>query len=303
MHDRGELSYVQLRLADGTQVRLSPGALIGRLSSADLRFAEPTVSEAHALVSLRGRELKLLALRRWFHVGGHRLSELSLAPGQHIHLAPEVELVVEEVHVAPRILALSGLDPDPYELSASVHSVIRRGGKLVAEPKYLPDALGHVSSSTDGWVLRTAAGEVLDLAVGTRFVLDGEEIVAVPLDTGSPTSTVAASPTSPPLRVVARYDTVHLHVEGRTTVVISGIGARIVSELAALGCPVPWQVVAHEIWQETDERVLRQNWDRNMRSLRARLRSLGLRDDLVRPDGRGNTELFLLPGDELVNDQ
>src|SRR5688572_12986358 len=118
MHDRGELSYVALRMADGTVVKLSPGALIGRLSSADLRFAEPTVSEAHALVSLRGRELKLLALRRWFEVGGHRLSELSLAAGQHIHLAEHIVLVVEEVHVASRILALSGLDPDPYELSA-----------------------------------------------------------------------------------------------------------------------------------------------------------------------------------------
>jgi hypothetical protein len=262
------------------------------------------VSEAHALVSLRGRDLKLLALRRWFEVGGQRLSELVLAEGQRIVLAPEIELEVEEVHVASRILALSGVEPDPCELSAGVHSLVAGEGELVVEPRYEPDALAHISSSTDGWVLRTADGTTRDLAVGDRFEVGGYEVTVVAVDVrgASSKSTLHAPVTSPPLRIVARHDTVHLHPDGRPSVVVTGIGARIISELAAFGCPVQWSMVAHEIWDQTDERVLRQNWDRNMRSLRARLRSLGIRDDLVRPDGHGNTELFLLPDDELVDE-
>jgi hypothetical protein len=300
------LSYVQLRLPDGQVVQLAPGSLIGRLSSAELRFADPNVSEAHALVSLRGRELKLLALRRWFEVGGKRLSELALAAGQRIQLAPEVVLIVEDVHVVPTVLALVGLGPEPVELSASVHAVVRADDGLRMEVGYVPDALAHVSSSTDGWVLRTSAGDVRDLTEGTVVVVDGVEIEAIQVDVGAPLSTLHAPPASPPLRIVARHDTVHVHPIGapdRPSAVLTGISARIVSELVAFGSPVPWSMVAREIWGEVDnERLLRQNWDRNMRSLRARLRSVGVRDDLVRPDGHGNTELFLLPDDEIVDE-
>jgi hypothetical protein len=301
------LSYVQLRLPDDQVVQLGPGSLIGRLSSAELRFTDPNVSEAHALVSLRGRELKLLALRRWFEVGGKRLSELALAPGQRIHLAPDVVLTVEAVHVSPTLLALVGVGPEPVELSASVHAIVRGEDGLQLEVGYQPEALAHVSSSTDGWVLRTATGTSWDLAAGTVVDVDGDRIEAIQVDLGAPLSTLHAPPTTPPLRIVARHDTVHLHpIEapgGRPSAVLTGISARIISELVAFGTPVPWAMVAHEIWGDEDnERLLRQNWDRNMRSLRGRLRSLGIRDDLVRPDGHGNTELFLLPGDEIVDE-
>ncbi|MEQ1502939.1 MAG: hypothetical protein ABMB14_11950 [Myxococcota bacterium] len=298
----GELSYVRVGLPDGRSVRLAPGAVIGRLSSAELRFSDPNVSEAHALVSLRGRQLKLLALRRWFEVGGQRVNEVVLAVGQHLQLAPGVVLAVEEVYVAPGVLALAGLDDAPYELSAAVHSLVRRDGALIAEARYVPDALGYVSSATDGWVVRTADGTEQDLSDGVRFEVDGAwiEVVTVDIGGGRSTNHVAGSP---PLRIVTRFDTVHLHPDGRPSVVLTGISARIVSELGAFGAPVPWSMVAREIWgADADERVMRQNWDRNMRSLRARLRSVGIRDDLVRPDGHGNTELFLLPDDALVDE-
>ena len=304
------LSYVQIRLPDGNVVQLAPGSIIGRLSSAELRFADPNVSEAHALVTLRGRQLKLLALRRWFEVSGKRLSELVLATGQQIRLAPEVTLAVEDVFVAPTVLALDGFGPDPVELSAAVHAIVDREGALALDVGYAADAHAHVSSTTDGWVVHTATGAVHDLSEGIRFEIAGRtlSVVAIDIDSGSPQSTLHAAPTTPPLRIIARHDTVHIHPTGHPSAVLTGIGARIISELVAFGAPVPWSMVAHEIWGEADpkdpnqERLLRQNWDRNMRSLRARLRSVGVRDDLVRPDGHGNTELFLLPDDEIVDE-
>ena len=303
MRERQAISYVQMTLPDGRSVRLSPGAIVGRLSSAEIRFSDPGVSEAHALVSLRGRQLKLLALRRWFEVGGKRCSEVVLAAGQRIHLTPEVVLTVEAVSVAPRVLALAGASPDPCELSASVHSVIEGDGGLVIEPGFLPDAVAHISSSTDGWVLRRDDGETLDLHPGTTATLGSSVVTAVLVDVDAGTSTQHTPITARPLRIVARLDTAHLHPDGRPSVVLTGIAARIVSELVVLGGgPVSWEVVAREIWAQGDERLLRQNWDRNMRSLRGRLRSEGIRDDLVRPDGHGNTELFLLPGDEAIDE-
>ncbi len=55
--------FVRLRTHDGVTADVPPGGLIGRLPGAALRLDDPLVSEAHALVSLRGRKLKLLALR------------------------------------------------------------------------------------------------------------------------------------------------------------------------------------------------------------------------------------------------
>ena len=303
VREREVISFVQMKLPNGRSVRLSPGALIGRSSSAEVQFSDPGVSEAHAMVSLRGRQLKLLALRRWFEVEGRRCSELVLAPGQRIQLAPEVGLVVEAVAVAPRVLALAGAEPDPCELSASVHSVLEAGDGIRIESGFVPEALAHVSSTTDGWVLRQRDGETLDLRPGTTCLVAGHTLSVVLVEVNSGHTTTPTPTATRPLRIVARVDTVHLHPEGAAPVVLTGIAAQIVSELVLLGGgPVSWDVVAREIWIQDDERLLRQNWDRNMRHLRSRLRSFGIRDDLVRPDGKGHTELFLLPGDEVVDE-
>jgi hypothetical protein len=303
VRERAAISFVDLLLPDGDRVRLSPGAVIGRVSWAEVRFADPRVSEAHAMVSLRGRQLKLLALRRWFEVGGKRCSEVVLAPGQRITLAPEVTLVVEAVSVESRVLALAGIEPEPCELSASVHSLVEEGEALRLEPGFVPDALAHVCSSTDGWVLRDEHGDTVPLTAGTSCTIGGHEVSVVLVDVGDQGTTLFTPNASRPLTIVARVDTVHLHAEGHPSRVLTGIAARIISELVLLGGgPVSWAVVAREIWSQDDDRLLRQNWDRNMRHLRSRLRSLGVRDDLVRPDGKGNTELFLLPGDRAIDE-
>ena len=48
---------VRLRLPDGTIETLYAGDLIGRTWAAALRLDDPDVSEAHAMVSLRGERL------------------------------------------------------------------------------------------------------------------------------------------------------------------------------------------------------------------------------------------------------
>ena len=84
---------------------------------------------------------------------------------------------------------------------------------------------------------------------------------------------------------------------------IPGLGARIISELVAYDAPVPWEMVAKTIYPDIEDPVrLRTNWDRTLRRLRPMLRRKGVRDTLVRADGKGNIELVLREEDAAVDE-
>lgn len=298
---------VRFRTADGELVDVPPGGIIGRSHGAALRLDHPLVSEAHALVSLRGRKLKLLALRGSMEVEGKRLPEIVLEEGQHVLLAQGVAIAVEAVELPSYVLALTGLGAEPEELSAAVYSIVVRPPPGLSElvVGFQASAPAHVYSTTDGWRIRLRDQAPQAVVAGATWDIDGARVGALELPIGSAgsKSTFFVGRIYAPLRVVARFETVHLETVGQPTLVINGLPARILSELCAIGTPVPWEVVANEIWRdETDGRALRQNWDRNLRTLRVKLRQGGLRDDLVRPDGKGNVELFLQPGDTVSNE-
>ena len=59
-----------LRLGNGDLHVVRPGDLIGRLWRADLSIDDPAVSEAHALVTLRGGALKIRRLGGPLRVSG-----------------------------------------------------------------------------------------------------------------------------------------------------------------------------------------------------------------------------------------
>ncbi|MEL6348923.1 MAG: FHA domain-containing protein, partial [Myxococcota bacterium] len=80
------LAYVRFKLTDGRTVDLGPGDIIGRLAGAALRLNEAHISEAHALVSLRGDQLMLLALRGVLSVNGRPCASVVLQPGVVVHL-------------------------------------------------------------------------------------------------------------------------------------------------------------------------------------------------------------------------
>lgn len=64
--------------------------------------------------------------------------------------------------------------------------------------------------------------------------------------------------------------------------------------------PVPWEVLAQELWGDEDDRhLLRRKLDVNLSRLRKKLRDAGIRSDLVRADGFGHFELFLMDGDKV----
>ena len=298
------IPYVRFRLGDGSTAQISPGGLIGRAASAELRIANPEVSEAHALISLRGHQLHMLSLRRWIILDGERCSAITLKPGQRIFLSQTVVLEVEAVELPDHVFVLSCDDREVCTLSESVYSLARGEGGVKVVPEHIQGAEAYLWGNAEGFTLRVGAAAPVEVEAGTEWRL-GEHrlrVTARPLGDGA-LSTRSIGQNDPPLTIVARYDTVYIHTPGRAPAVLSGLLARIVSELVTIGKLVGWEAVAREIWgDESDRNVMRQNWDRNMRRLRAHLREGGVRADLVRPDGRGNVEIYLLPQDRVVDE-
>jgi len=298
------IPYVRFRLPDGSTAQVSPGGLIGRATGAELKIANPEVSEAHALITLRGHQLHMLSLRRWIILDGERCSSIALKPGQRIFLAQTVMLEVEAVELPDHVLTVSCNDREICTLSESVYSLSTTSAGVVATPEFVAAADAHLWGNAEGFTLRVGGQAPVDAVAGTEWQQGAHrlKIAARPLGDGA-MSTRSLGQNDPPLTITARYDTVYIHTPGRPQAVLSGLLARIVSELVTIGKLVSWEAVAREIWgDESDRNVMRQNWDRNMRRLRAHLREAGVRADLVRPDGRGNVEIYLLPQDRVIDE-
>ena len=295
-------SYVRLRLPDGGLCELGHGDLIGRLWTAALCLDDARVSEAHAMVSLRGQELCLLALRRRFVVAAEVRSEVVLEPGMRIELAEGLAVEVEELMLPDELLALEA-EGLPRQTLPRVSSIVTKP-HLQLVPRYLADAPAHVWSLGDRWRVRVGQGKTQEIEPGARFEIEGTEIrvVTVPLASAGEVATRVAGGIHAPLVILTRYESVHIQREGEPVVVLSGIAARMISELAAFGGPVGWEVAAREVWDEDDRLALRRKWDIALTRLRRKLRDARIRGDLIRADGNGNVELCLAQGDR-VEDQ
>lgn len=282
---------------------LMPGDIIGRMRQAALRINHPAISEAHALVSLRGTTLRLLALRGRFVVGGQKLAEIVLSPGTSIGLTADVALRVVDVLLPPQVVALvvpglGKLVPPP------VSSILAGGPEPV--PGFAPDALAVVW--IDGelvHVRRPPPAPDLTLVVGEGFEVAGQryEVVDAPLVHAGVAATAADTLAPLPLTLILRQDIVHLQ-RAQDAFPITGVPARIITLLASHRLPVDWRVIARSIWPaQRDEARLRMYWDAGLARARRRLREIGARTDLVHTDGAGRAELMLGPEDRLVRER
>jgi len=293
---------VRIQLVDGALYDLAPGGLIGRLPSADLRLMDPRISEVHALITLRGRTLVLLAQRGLVSADGDRKSDVVLRPGQRIELVDGLTLTVVDVTLPERVLVVEGLGQHAVELSAPVYSLLP-GGRLL--PTWWKGAALHLWSDADGWWAQLSGEDEEPLSEGSVLEVGGHtlRVKGRRIAEAGSAPTRATGRLQPPLRVVARFETVHIEQPGREPAVIAGLGARILSELVEYGAPAPWEMVARAVYPHIDDaHRLRTNWDRTLRRLRAMLRRKGVRDTLVRADGKGNIELVLRAEDAVVDE-
>jgi len=290
------------RLPDGTHTTLGPGAIIGRMRQAALRFDDPRISEAHALVSLRGAELRLLALRGKLSVDGKPKNQVRLTPGARLVLGGYLALVVTDVVVpaeTPTIVVTRGdvRAAAPLEGVLAIHA--RPGEALGLSPGFDPAALVTVWPADEGVRVRVNdAAHADDYALAPDDALTlGALTVRFELAARAAQSAVATIETGRfevALTFVIHYDTVHIRTAEGTTVVIDGLGARLLSELALLRTPVAWSELAKALWDDEDDHaILRQRWDQATSRLRKKLQDGKIRTDLVRANRSGLVELFL----------
>lgn len=292
--------HVLLRTGDGTVHELVPGDIVGRQPTVALPLDDGRVSEAHAMVSLRGGQLLLLGLRGAFAVDGKPLDRVALRPELVITLAPGVELTVDDVVLPDEVLGVEGPDLALRALPgvASIHTA----PTLRLVRGWDERAALQVWSTGDVWRVRDRDGQSRALCAGDVLDADGLSLrfVAIPLSGAGQTITRRGGGVAEPLRIVATYDSVHIHRQGRVALHLGGMLARLLSELVSFGGPVGWRVLAQELWPVEDEPdVVRSRLDTNLSRLRRKLRQAGLRTDLVRTDGTGQLELVAYPGDEI----
>jgi hypothetical protein len=276
---------------------ISPGDTIGRLWRATLSIPDPRLGKVHGVFNLRESVLLFSSLRVPFRAGGQQLTEVVLRSGLEIELSPDTSLEILELSPRPPSLALD-LPEGRRRLTAAAS--IKSTSRIELEPGVASDAALVIWSDGRSWFARRPSEQPFELVPGTSLQVGGTEIpVVIGAEGDRPTSPGPESAASP-LHLFVRYETVHIHRELRKTLVIDGLGARIISELAIAGVPVGWQVIAGELWKdEADLGLLRRKWDAVIVRVRRKLRLSGIRPDLIRADRHGNFELFLEQGDRL----
>jgi hypothetical protein len=249
------------------------------------------------MVSMREGELRLLALRGRFAVKGKPTDAVVLEPGLRVQLARGVELEVVEVVLPDEILAVES-DALPRQALPGVASFVS-GPRMVAG--WHEDAEVHVWLTGEGAMIRQG-GATKPLEVGDRFEVEGAtvRVVAVPLAAMNLAATRGEGSLASPLRLVAHFDTVHLHRAGLPPVLFSGKQARLISELVAVGTAMSWQSLASELWPDEPESLrLRSRLDVVLSRIRRNLRARGVRADLLRMDGAGQIELVVYEHDTI----
>lgn len=282
----------------GDEVELGHGDIVGRLGRAALVIDDPRVSEAHAMVSLRGDRLKLLPLRGRLWVDGAQTSQVELRRGLVVDLVPGVSLRVEDVLLPERLLAIDapGLGLQILAGVTSLHTLPR--------PRLVPGFAGDADAVLWGeeltWKLWQPPGRTQVLTPGARVQVGGLELTAVDvaMTSAQALSTVTATA---PLHIVVHYETAQIR-SGEAVALLTGVPARLLAELVEFDGPVPWDVLSAELWgAQTDKDQRRARLDMAMLRLRRRLRDAGLRDDLVVATGTGQLQLVLGPEDTVEN--
>ncbi|MCH9687106.1 MAG: hypothetical protein K0V04_37065 [Deltaproteobacteria bacterium] len=288
-----------MRCSGGTTYELMHGDLVGRLWSAALPIDDARVSEAHAMVSLRERELRLIALRGGLAVEGRPVNEVGLAAGMEILLARGLSITVEGVYLPASVLGLHS--PSVMRQVVPPVASLLKAESLRLVAGYAEHASAWIWSSGACWRLTIGRERSRTVKPGDQFEVEGEcfDVVAIPLEAAGQAPTRAGGGVDAPLRIRANFDTVHVHRDGAAVLVLSGVQARIVSELVVLGGPTHWTVVAGLVWPNEGHGAVRSRFDVSLSRLRRKLRGARVRTDLVRTDGAGQVELLLYPHDVL----
>lgn len=252
------------------------------------------------MVSLRGGELKLLALRGRISCDGKQAAQIPLVPGQRILLGSKIPILIEEVCLPDEVLTLVS-DQQVAQVIQNVCS-LRSDAEPFLVAGFVPEADAVLWTLGARLFVRVGDEAARELCIGEAFAVAGRafRVESRPLELVSHVPTQGSTEVGAPLHLILNFDTVHL-IAGPHRVTLDGNAARIVCELATIGAPVAWQEVARTLWGRDglSEATLRDRWDSSLARLRRKLRSARLRTDLVHSTRVGLIELLLGPGDTM----
>jgi hypothetical protein len=292
------LPSVFVRVGDAPVQVLLPGEVIGRSASVALSIDDPGVSEVHAYVSLRGGKLIMLGLRGRLGHNGHVVPKVVLEKGSVIQLARDIYLTIVDLNLPPVVLAIEG-DNLPRQVLPGTCSLVFDPNPTLA-PGSVNGAALQLWTFGDDWHVRLPSGQIAQVSDDDEWSLPAGTYrpVWVSTDAAGADATVTASKINSPLTLRAQYDAVQIERDGESVIALSGRAARLVSELIAFDGPVGWELLAREVWT-TGESVetLRPKLDVTLNRLRKKLQAVGIRRDLVKPDGCGMMVLTLGPGE------
>lgn len=292
------LPSVMIEVVGRGSCRVGAGAVVGRLATAGLRLDDDDVSEAHALISLRGGALHILSLRGRIEVDGETRTEVRLEPGRRIRLGRGAELRVDSVSVPPVRHVLEGIGRVPLEITEPVLSVLLEATPALASG-VRPGAAAVVRAYEGGLWMRVR-GEAPELMrSGESWDLQGHSVRYVALAGEGERQTVLHTPR--PLRLVSEGPVVWVVSPPGEPLPLAGLAAELLRVLARSGDPLHWESLCARLWRVRDQAAWRQRLDALRKDLRSRLRAAGLRDDVVW-SSVGYYRLNLHPSDALVGD-
>lgn len=290
-------SSAWLTIDGGSPVAVLPGEYVGRSPRAALCISDPRVSEAHALVSLRGGALWLLGLRGRFRVEGVVLSEVELVPGIRVDLTPETSICCHAIELPERMMAVTIPELGRPVLTGTASLVAGKPPRLL--PGLVPDAAAVFWSLGEQWYLRQSNGQDTPLEPGTPQVVDGLRLTPVLVRPARGSRTRTVPQTGPCLEVRIGPQGVLVRADGHgERARLGGVHGRLLGALLAADEPVHWTDLCHRIWPDDRSELgsLRNRLDVAVTRLRQRLRELDLHGINVSFDGLGHVRVVVAEG-------
>lgn len=281
-------------------VSLGPGEFIGRSDMAALCVDDPRISEAHAMVSLRGHALKLLALRGRFRVRGRVVAEATLREGMRVELAQDLGMRCERIHLPTHLLGLRIEGMPPFQLMGTMTLYADTTPRLAQGFDPEGDAIfWAVGEQWRASITRAAprvlkAGETLDIS-GLPV-----QILSIPIDDAEQPRTRTSLRV--PLTLRCLGEAVRVETPGTSPLMLTGIPGKILAALIRHDNMTTWRHICDDVWagDASTETALRRRFDTGLGRLRARLDEL-LPDDerLIVLDGAGMVTLQLTTEDRV----
>jgi len=276
---------------------LGPGDIIGRSDSAALCVEDPRISEAHALVSLRGQALMLLPLRGRFRVDGKAVTEIALQAGLIVELASGLTLRCESVALPPTLIGIDAPGLPTVCLSSTTSLIASDPPRLVRG--YSPDADAVFWTVGPTWYVSSESDRKRKIEVGDRVDVGSLSVSVVPIAVDD-VAQARTQQTRVPMRFRLCGEAVRIDRESAPAVVVGGVPGRILAALLRAGEPMHWLALTGEVWagDRSIESALRKRLDAGIARLRPRLRLLVAEgEELVTLDGSGTIKVSLTEAD------